>query len=75
MECIWAIVGAAAVSMVATLGTSWFGHWLRLSNDHALRLKSTTSAQEFYRSCLALSLDQWHTGSVNSLMQQATLPR
>lgn len=47
MECIWAIVGAAAVSMVATLGTNWFGHWLRLSNDHALRLKSTTSAQEF----------------------------
>lgn len=37
MEGIWTIVITAAVSVVATLGTTWFGHWLGLSKDRALR--------------------------------------
>lgn len=71
MECIWIIVGTAAVSLVATLGPIWFS----LSNDRALRLKPTMAVQEFYRSYLALGLDPWDTSSIDSSMQQARLPR
>src|SRR5262245_39008805 len=37
MEGVWTIVITAAASVVATLGTTWFGHWLGLSKDRALR--------------------------------------
>ncbi|TXL78090.1 hypothetical protein FHP25_07750 [Vineibacter terrae] len=75
MEGIWTIVVTSAVCVVAALGTTWFGHWLGLSKDRALRLEPKTTAEEFYKLCLDLGRDPWDARSNRPSVQQVKLPR
>lgn len=64
MEGIWTIVVTATVTMVATLLTTWFGHWLGLSKDRVLRHEELDRHARYLAIRVVCSLDPFVSGCV-----------
>lgn len=64
MQNTWTIVVTAAVSVVATLATTWFGHWLGLLKDRTLRVEELERNARYIAIRSVCILDPFVSGCV-----------